>query len=362
MPDAVRQEHARDRSGNRLVGAAASDVRLAQQCPGELVGVEVYVAPVDAGVHSGAQRLLHLIEAVDERCEVRVLVRVSAGDVARVAGELRAGVDQERMPLARRVLLQHLVVQHGAARVQRDDGVVRQLLLALPASLEERQLDFEFRGARREGTPGGQVPAGAEPARLAQARQFVGRLDGTCIVQPAHQVPGVDGADAPLGQFRKGIPDVGSAGEVGRQLRACLRAVGGGANLEVSGPVGLRHVRGLVPVVPRSMNDQTRRRPGFEPDKAVRGVLQGDPHLEGGVRLERVGPVVFEDIQERPGMHHQTRVARCRQCARRALAQRLEMRAESALEPGFALGRGSNAGHHSNPPCPGDSAVALTRQ
>src|SRR4029077_3626976 len=103
-------------SGNRLVGAAASDVRLAQQCPGELVGVEVYVAPVDAGVHTRAQRLLHLIEAADERGEIRVLVRVSAGDVARVAGELRSGVDQQRVPLARRVLLQPPGVPEGRAR------------------------------------------------------------------------------------------------------------------------------------------------------------------------------------------------------------------------------------------------------
>src|SRR5882762_10566273 len=66
VSDAVRQEHARDRGGKRLVGAAAGDVRLAQQFPGELVRLEMYVAPVDAGAHPGAQRLLHLIHAADE--------------------------------------------------------------------------------------------------------------------------------------------------------------------------------------------------------------------------------------------------------------------------------------------------------
>src|ERR1700724_424149 len=110
------------------------------------------------------------------------------------------------------------------------------------------------------------------------------------------------------------------------------------------------------------MNDQTRRRPGFEPDKAVRGVLQRYPHLKGGVRLERVGTIVFEDAQERPGKHQQTRIAARCQCARRALAHCLEMRTESAFEPRIALGRRSNAGHHSNPRVRVTQAVALTRQ
>src|ERR1700730_19408991 len=110
------------------------------------------------------------------------------------------------------------------------------------------------------------------------------------------------------------------------------------------------------------MNDQTRRRPGFEPDKAVRGVLQRYPHLKGGVRLERVGTIVFEDAQERPGMHQQTRIAARCQCARRALAHCLEMRTESAFEPRIALGRRSNAGHHSNPHVRVTQAVAPTRQ
>src|ERR1700686_3273000 len=110
------------------------------------------------------------------------------------------------------------------------------------------------------------------------------------------------------------------------------------------------------------MNDQTRRRPGFEPDKAVRGVLQRYPHLKGGVRLERVGTIVFEDAQERPGMHQQTRIAARCQCARRALAHCLEMRTESAFEPRIALGLRSNAGHHSNPRVRVTQAVAPARQ
>src|ERR1700724_4144274 len=110
------------------------------------------------------------------------------------------------------------------------------------------------------------------------------------------------------------------------------------------------------------MNDQTRRRPGFEPDKAVRGVLQRYPHLKGGVRLERVGTIVFEDAQERPGKHQQTRIAARCQCARRALAHCLEMRTESAFEPRIALGRRSNAGHHSNPRVRVTQAVAPARQ
>src|SRR5213082_2036447 len=136
---------------------------------------------------TGAKRLLHLIHPAYEQGEIGVPGRVGAGDVARIALELRSGVDEERVPLARRLPLQHLVVQHRAAGIQRDDGVVGQLLLALPAALEECQLDPELRGARRKGALRRPVAARTEPAGLAEAVELVGRFDRARKIQPPHE-------------------------------------------------------------------------------------------------------------------------------------------------------------------------------
>jgi hypothetical protein len=152
--------------------AAQDQVRLAQQ-PGQAVGQQVNVAPVHPGAHPRAQRLLHAVQARDQGGEVGVLGRVAARDVARVAGKLGARVDEQRVALRRGALLQHLVVQHGTAGVERDDRVVGKLLLAQCARLKKCELDFKLRGAGAEGPCCGEVAERAQAIGLAQAQQRV---------------------------------------------------------------------------------------------------------------------------------------------------------------------------------------------
>ena len=87
------------------------------------------------------------------------------------------------MQLRGLVALLDLVVQHRAAFVQRDDGVVRQLAFALAAGRHERERDLEFAGAGAERALGGDVAARAEHIRLAQAGDLVRRLRRTPVVE-----------------------------------------------------------------------------------------------------------------------------------------------------------------------------------
>src|SRR5258708_7552270 len=98
-------------------------------------------------------------------------------------------------------------MQDGPAIVQRDDGVVRQLLFAQSARLQKRELDFEFRGALGERLRRSDVPARSQLARLTHARQFVGRLRGASVVEMAHESWGIDRSHRPLRERWKRIAD-----------------------------------------------------------------------------------------------------------------------------------------------------------
>ena len=198
--------------------------------------------------------------------------------------------------LGRGRLLQHLVVKDGTALIQGDNGVIGQLLLTLAAGGEEGELDLEFRGAGLVGAGSGEVAAGAQQARLAQARELIGRFGCAAEIEVPDEVRRIDVADAPRSQFlRANRPETRCARRLGRQKPTCLVQVAARVNLEVPGPVAPGQRRGLVPVILGLVEGQQRPAAGLEVEEAVRDIEQGGPDLEGGVDLEGVGPVVLED-------------------------------------------------------------------
>ena len=96
MADPVGQEDAGDAGGHCFLAVAGGEVGLAQEVAEEAVGLQVDVAPVDPGLDARAEGLLHPVHAADQGGEVGVAMGVGPGDVAGIAGELRAGVDEER--------------------------------------------------------------------------------------------------------------------------------------------------------------------------------------------------------------------------------------------------------------------------
>ena len=245
MADPVRHEDAGDAGGHGFFAIAGGQIGLAQEAAEEAVSLRLDVAPVDPGLDARAQGLLHSIHAADQGGEVRVALGVGPGDVACIAGELRAGVDQERVPLGWARRFQHLVVQDGATLIQGDDGVVGKVLLAQAAAGEEGELDLEFRGARLEGAGRGELAAGPEAARLAQAGELVGAISRPRKIEVPDEVWAVDVADAPGGEFLVRIAEEGGGAQVGGQKPARLIPVAAGADLEVSGPVALGSAGGL---------------------------------------------------------------------------------------------------------------------
>ncbi len=117
-----------------------------------------------------AEGLLHAVHALDQGGEVAVAVGIRARDVAGIAGELRARIDQKRMTLGRPGLLQYLVMQDGAALIEGDDGVVGEILLALARRRRGRRarsrIPSHRRGRRRRRRDGR-----ARPGWLAWRRQ-----------------------------------------------------------------------------------------------------------------------------------------------------------------------------------------------
>src|SRR4051794_12647720 len=169
------------------------------------MSAKVYIAPVDARVDSCAQCLLKLIHAVDESRKISIPVRVGTRNVTRIAGKLRARINEHGVSLGRRFPFQHLVVQYGATFVERNDRVVRQLLFAHCARAQERQLDLEFARASLESPGRGGVAQRAQAARLAQAFELVRRFRGSEEIQTPLEVRRIDGRYAPTRQLRKGI-------------------------------------------------------------------------------------------------------------------------------------------------------------
>jgi len=77
------------------------------------------------------------------------------------------------MPARRRFPVPVLIVQRGGVFVERDDGVVRQLIVGLATGGAERGVNFKFAGAGTERALGGTVAPGAEYVGLAQTFELV---------------------------------------------------------------------------------------------------------------------------------------------------------------------------------------------
>ena len=97
MADAVRQEHELRRVATACAGLQRMMSASRSTSAGQLVRLQVHVAPVDPGTHRRAQCLLHPVHALDQGGEVAVAGGVGARDVAGVAGELAPGIDQQRV-------------------------------------------------------------------------------------------------------------------------------------------------------------------------------------------------------------------------------------------------------------------------
>jgi hypothetical protein len=74
--------------------------------------------------------------------------------------------------------------------------------------------------------------------------------------------------------------------------------VGGGLDVEVTGPVCVRQGRRFVPIVGGSVKNEQRAAARLEVHEAVGDVRQGCPYLKRGVHFEWIGPVVFEHGQQ----------------------------------------------------------------
>src|SRR4051812_42517004 len=93
-------------------------------------------------------------------------------------------------------------------------------------------------------------------------------------------------------------------------------------------PVALWQRGGLVPVVSRAVEQQVRPLARCKVNEAVGRIRIRDPDLEGRMRLERVGPVVLEDSQERAGMHQKAAETAAFECLAGCGAEALDVRTE----------------------------------
>ncbi len=156
VPDAMREEHAGHAVFRRLLGrASGDDARLHQRAGNQAMREQVNLAVIESRSNGGAQlelQLLHRSHQFEEgrvgACRIR---NVRARDVARIAAELRARVDQERGARHVAPAAQRRVVQDGGSLAKRDDVAVGQLLFPQSDGRAVRLVDFEFRGPRAVG-------------------------------------------------------------------------------------------------------------------------------------------------------------------------------------------------------------------
>ena len=94
-------------------------------------------------------------------------------------------------------------MQHRGAFIERDDGVVRQLVFTLAAGSQIGELNLEFAVALRESPCGSEMPAYTEAIRLAQALELIGFLMARTIIETAHESARVDRGDAPASRARR---------------------------------------------------------------------------------------------------------------------------------------------------------------
>ena len=336
----MRVEHAGQRVVDGFVGAHGDDARFAQEFADRAIRGLVKIPPVEAHAYLRAELQLQLVEARDERGELGVVMRMRARDVGGVAAELGAGVDEQRVQLRRLVAPLDLVVQHGAALIQRDDRVVRQLALALAAGRHERERDLEFAGAGAERALGRDVTARAEHIRLAQAGDFIGGLRRSPVVELRDEMFRIDCARSPAKQLGKRRADERGAREILRQRRARRGAVRAAHDVEARRPVVVRHLGRLVPVVHGLVDQQQRLLARGEKHEGIRRVGERRPHLEW--RLDAKWQVVIVEEQQRwsAGVHQQGVVARRFERRSTAFLHDLEVFGEQAWPRSGVLSNG----------------------
>jgi hypothetical protein len=139
---------------------------------------------------------------------------------------------------------------------------------------------------------------GSSCSRSPQAHELVRGLGRAEVIQPSHEISRVDRRRPPGGDLRRRISDIGRARQVVGQQRPGGGEVLGAVHVKALHPVALGQVRGLVPVVPGGVHDEPRPQARLEPHERVGHVAERNPHLEGRMRLEGVGPVVLEDRQQ----------------------------------------------------------------
>ena len=193
------------------------------------------------------------------------------------------------------------------------------------------------------------MPACTESARLTQACQLVRGLRGALVIEVPHEACRVDRARPPARELRKRLADVRHAAQIFGQQRPRRAALGYRADVKMPAPVALRQVGRLVPVVGRPVEPELRTAARLEVHKRVRRLSQGSPHLEGRIDLERIGPVVLEDRQCRPGVHEQCAVAAGLERTCGPAADRLQVRSKAGFKLGREVGPRTNVRHRCHP-------------
>ena len=117
VADAVREERAADAGLHRRFRAYRDHAEVLEDPGQREVRVEVQLAVVGAGAHRVAHLQLRGVDRLDQRGEFVGLRGIGAGDVAGIAAEAGAGVDQEAARLRRRDAVAVGVVQHRGVLV-----------------------------------------------------------------------------------------------------------------------------------------------------------------------------------------------------------------------------------------------------
>ncbi len=117
------------------------------------------------------------------------------------------------------------------------------------------------------------------------------------------------------------------------------------------------------------MEDEQRAAAGLEIEEAVGDLEQRRPYLEGRVHLERIGPIVLKDGQQRTGVDQEGGIAAGFECPGGPQADPVEVRGEQGIESSGArqdgsvhgVAKGANGGHLGAPAEKGIDCKPLVR-
>ena len=216
---------------------------------------------------------------------------MGACDVAAVAAVIRTGIDQQRAMSGRTMTLQDLIVQHRACLIQRDDSVVGQLLLALPAGADESLVDVVLAAACGEAGRCRLVTAESDPIGHGEALDLVCSLTSASVVEATQQTVRIDCCEPVAAELGQRISKPCGPRQIPRQGRACLLRRVDDHHVEGFYPSSLRHRRRLVPKVGCDEENQLRPRSRAVIHQRAWGVLERRPPFE--IRMGLVGVVLI---------------------------------------------------------------------